>query len=620
MYRFKDLFCGFIITLGLLIFFFGFRLPYWSQNEELYTQMQCNFPLAADPKARAREFTNAFAEYKHFGEKCSISSLELHRPYDLVCPNRVSMLTAMSSGGRIGRDAPYIPRGCDMQWYTTEEVCEILGRFSQVVLVGDSMLRHVIGALNVIVRENLGYGGVTDWNFNARERQGSRPQMTFNYTILTIQGIYKTEDVIKHDPLSLACPRLRPGWSTDLRMEQMVRYPIEDVELKRLEAAIDTDPSSPKAFILGHGLWNNLEMDMSKAWLETVVKVIDSKLGLRLRLKKSRRAKNMPILLITPNAAGEKKADEHLVTQGNKALARFERAMAQEAAVQRIDHLGTWNMSIQGNLYDGVHMDMRGNLLKAMMREQKRLDYQHQIYTAVLNGKLYTSPIGDRLRNVLDVGTGTGIWAIEIGLEHPGAHITGIDLSPIQPSYAPPNVTFEICDAEDEWSFRQSFDLVHMRAMVTCFKNPRAVFEEAYRSLAPGGYIELRDPILPFQFLTPPPEGCALQEWGVKLMEAAALSGRDWGVATRYTQMLGDIGFINVTERREAIALSPWVKGKHNKELSLLLQQDILNMLEPMSMALFTRVLGWEARRVSDCLELVKRDVQNTKIHAFSEG
>ncbi|KAJ3551103.1 hypothetical protein NPX13_g11434 [Xylaria arbuscula] len=252
--------------------------------------------------------------------------------------------------------------------------------------------------------------------------------------------------------------------------------------------------------------------------------------------------------------------------------------------------------------------------------EQKRLDYQHQLYTTVLNGKLFIAPIGHRLRTVLDVGTGTGIWAIEVGLEYPGAQITGTDLSPIQPSYAPPNVAFEICDAEDEWSFRHPFDLVHMRAMVTCFRNPRAVFEEAYRSLVPGGFIELRDPILPFCFLTPPPEGCALQEWGEKLMEAARLLGRDWGVATRYSQILGDIGFVNITERRETIALSPWVKGSHNKQLSLLLQHDILAMLEPMSMALFTRVLGWDARRVSDCLELVKRDVQNTKIHAYSEG
>lgn len=80
------------------------------------------------------------------------------------------MLTAMSSGGRIGHDAPYIPRGCDMRWFTSEEVCEILGRFDKVVLVGDSMLRHVIGSINILIRKDLGYGAVTDWNFSLQER------------------------------------------------------------------------------------------------------------------------------------------------------------------------------------------------------------------------------------------------------------------------------------------------------------------------------------------------------------------------------------------------------------------------------------------------------------------
>lgn len=57
-----------------------------------------------------------------------------------------------------------------MQWFSTLEVCQILGRYSQVILVGDSMLRHVIGALNVLIREDLGYGGVTDWNFDENEK------------------------------------------------------------------------------------------------------------------------------------------------------------------------------------------------------------------------------------------------------------------------------------------------------------------------------------------------------------------------------------------------------------------------------------------------------------------
>jgi SAM-dependent methyltransferase len=132
-----------------------------------------------------------------------------------------------------------------------------------------------------------------------------------------------------------------------------------------------------------------------------------------------------------------------------------------------------------------------------------------------------------------------------------------------------------------------TIDICKVREMVTCFKNPPAVFAEAYRSLAPGGYIELCDPILPFQYLTPPPEDCALREWCDKLMEAAQLVGRDWGVATRYAQMLTDVGFVNVTERREAIALSPWVKGAHNKQLSMLLQQFVFPSLLLPGLAYF---------------------------------
>jgi len=57
-----------------------------------------------------------------------------------------------------------------MRWFTTEEVCEILSRFEKVVIVGDSMMRHVIGSINVLIRRDLGYGAVTDWNFSPEER------------------------------------------------------------------------------------------------------------------------------------------------------------------------------------------------------------------------------------------------------------------------------------------------------------------------------------------------------------------------------------------------------------------------------------------------------------------
>jgi hypothetical protein len=57
-----------------------------------------------------------------------------------------------------------------MRWFTSEEVCEILGRFDRVVLVGDSMLRHIIGSINILICKDLGYGAVTDCNFSLQER------------------------------------------------------------------------------------------------------------------------------------------------------------------------------------------------------------------------------------------------------------------------------------------------------------------------------------------------------------------------------------------------------------------------------------------------------------------
>ncbi|KAL8295677.1 hypothetical protein RB600_001241 [Gaeumannomyces tritici] len=82
--------------------------------------------------------------------------------------------------------------------------------------------------------------------------------------------------------------------------------------------------------------------------------------------------------------------------------------------------------------------------------EQEREILKH-VMIKLLCGKLYYAPIGDSPRNILDVGAGTGIWAIEVADQLPSSIILGIDLSPIQPEYVPPNVRFMVDDVESEW-------------------------------------------------------------------------------------------------------------------------------------------------------------------------
>ena len=61
-----------------------------------------------------------------------------------------------------------------------------------------------------------------------------------------------------------------------------------------------------------------------------------------------------PRLFLTPNAAGKEKPDDWIVSQGNKALMIFEESVAVEVGRRGVEHLGTWNMSVQSNKFDGV--------------------------------------------------------------------------------------------------------------------------------------------------------------------------------------------------------------------------------------------------------------------------
>ena len=93
-------------------------------------------------------------------------------------------------------------------------------------------------------------------------------------------------------------------------VEQVNKFPVPVDEVARLQQSIGTASALPKAFILGHGLWSNLDVPNSTKWLDMIISLITS----RVR-------SNWKGLLVTPNAAGKLKPDLFLVAQGNKVRA-----------------------------------------------------------------------------------------------------------------------------------------------------------------------------------------------------------------------------------------------------------------------------------------------------------
>ncbi|KAF2663539.1 S-adenosyl-L-methionine-dependent methyltransferase [Microthyrium microscopicum] len=249
------------------------------------------------------------------------------------------------------------------------------------------------------------------------------------------------------------------------------------------------------------------------------------------------------------------------------------------------------------------------------LKEQQRLNLQHELFRITLEGRMFLAPITNP-SSALDVAAGTGVWAIEFANLFPSTQVLGTDLSAIQPKELPKNCHFELHDAEEDWNFPEKFDYIHGRALLSCFTDPAAVLKRAYDSLTPGGYLELHDGKFPFQYIGEPPKDSAMYKWNETVMAGAAKAGRPWTGTPNYKRWMEELGFEDVVEKLYYWPTSGWAKGEYYKALAAYWQVNLVGGLEGISMKVMTG-LGWKEDDVRIFLEEVRKDVKDTSIHAY---
>lgn len=325
---------------------------------------------------RAADVSNAFANFTQ-SPNCTYSSLDLHDPFFPLCPDRESLLTAMTDGGRIGIDAPFSPRGCDMRWYTTDEICKILDKFERISIIGDSMMRNLAVGLHTLVRNDFINGPRQSWRAGPEGHDCSCGG-PFNDGHCIFYAAFSSQNVLENDPDSMKCGRTAPIecestsasviamniWLIHMpAVTPLLTYPLEQKALDNvIEQYAPLKPAKPHVFVYGHGMWNGINTTATSGWLDQV----NGALKYQMPWLNGRRA-FFPRLVVTPNAAGDAKPKQFVETQGNVALKKFEREVAALVKPQGMDHLGTWNMTVQTTSPDGTHAGMRSVLTKAMM-------------------------------------------------------------------------------------------------------------------------------------------------------------------------------------------------------------------------------------------------------------
>ncbi|KAL2211224.1 S-adenosyl-L-methionine-dependent methyltransferase [Sarocladium strictum] len=274
--------------------------------------------------------------------------------------------------------------------------------------------------------------------------------------------------------------------------------------------------------------------------------------------------------------------------------------------------------TIHGRRYHSTHSGNGEYWAANDDAQNESLDIIHHMLTLLLDGELCKAPIKDNIQKVVDIGTGTGTWAIDFADKYPNASVIGTELSPIQPSWIPPNLEFQIDDCTSEWTFAEnSIDFIHIRWLFGSIQDWDVLFAQAYRCLKPGGWIESHEASVQFRS----DDGSvndktAMGQFGRFFIEAGRQMGRSMTVVEDgvQRQAIEKAGFVGIHEQDYKVPMGPWPKDPKQKEIGayqrLAVEQDPEGTL-----VYVTGMAGWSQKELHVYIAHLRREFRDPGIH-----
>jgi SAM-dependent methyltransferase len=204
--------------------------------------------------------------------------------------------------------------------------------------------------------------------------------------------------------------------------------------------------------------------------------------------------------------------------------------------------------------------------------------------------------------------------------EFPEAEVTGTDLSPIQPSWVLPNCSFEIDNAELEWTFADNtFDYIHIRGLIGSIEDWPKLYSECLRCLKPGGWFEQQEFALPIASNEDPfPDDCIWHLWEKIFREAGRKTGRTFELTDHWVKWMEEAGFRDdIHTDSVRLPLGNWPLDKKFKDVGIINRTSFEQGLEGYASYLCTQVLGWRQEEVTVLLAKVRQVIKNKSYHAY---
>ncbi|CAI0642480.1 unnamed protein product [Colletotrichum noveboracense] len=251
--------------------------------------------------------------------------------------------------------------------------------------------------------------------------------------------------------------------------------------------------------------------------------------------------------------------------------------------------------------------------------EMERLNVTHNMVVRAIGDRLYLAPLEkEKIHKILDVGTGTGIWAIEMGDFFPNAEVFGNDLSPIQPDWVPPNVKFFVEDVESPWIEDEMYDFIFVRHMLVSIADWPRLVRNVYDHLNPGGWAEFQD--MDGQYYSQDgtlTEDHETRKWNKQFVDACEGMGRTSRPGPQLKGWVTDAGFQRITHYKFKCPMGPWPVDPHYQDVGTLNLYQLLDGLEGFTLKLFCDYLGHTKEQVFVMMAKVRKELQDPSLHAI---
>lgn len=228
----------------------------------------------------------------------------------------------------------------------------------------------------------------------------------------------------------------------------------------------------------------------------------------------------------------------------------------------------------------------------------------------------------------------------------PSAHVLGLDLTPIQPLWVPPNVEFLVDDCYQDWLSHETADLVHFRFMAIVLRDIPCVVEHAYkyvhspvpgpvyspillcpsdqashspsvRSLKPGGWIEFQElQGLPYCDDDTMGDDDPFKRLYEIAKDAYSKFGMSTTIAAELEPYLRRAGFTNIHCKVLKVPIGVWARDETMRLIGLYQKTAVTEFMSTLAGRPF-EALGMSAAEAQLTLAMARKSLEDVGVHRY---